>query len=182
MNIEANRLRSFASWPHSDIPHLTPAKLAEAGFYYAGGEGHIDRAICFCCHVVLAGWEPTDIPWSEHKRHAPLCPFVQGKKTNNVPLKKSDKDNQQSSSSRHSRGVVPESRSAIVNDAHLSIPEKYSLLGNLCLQESFVQDLLMSSLSVPNELTSSMSVDESLVKPLPLDAYAQALKSSKQSE
>lgn len=50
--------------------------MAEAGFFYSGLSTDDDSATCFVCGKVLDGWDPTDKPWSEHKKHAPQCAFV----------------------------------------------------------------------------------------------------------
>lgn len=50
--------------------------MAAAGFYWSGNEDEIDSATCFICSKVLDGWEDTDDPWMEHKKHAPQCNFV----------------------------------------------------------------------------------------------------------
>lgn len=50
--------------------------MAEAGFYWCGTAQENDTAACFLCGKVLDGWESTDDPWLEHKKHAPQCAFV----------------------------------------------------------------------------------------------------------
>lgn len=50
--------------------------MAEAGFYWCGTMQENDAAACFLCGKQLDGWEPTDNPWSEHKKHSPQCAFV----------------------------------------------------------------------------------------------------------
>lgn len=50
--------------------------MAEAGFYWCGTMQENDAACCFLCGKVLDGWESTDNPWSEHKKHSPQCAFV----------------------------------------------------------------------------------------------------------
>lgn len=60
--------------------------MAQAGFYHQPNAAGDDRAMCFTCNVCLVCWEPTDEPWSEHERHSPVCPFVKGEYTQNVPL------------------------------------------------------------------------------------------------
>ena len=50
--------------------------MAEAGFYFSGSISEVDTAKCFMCYKVLDGWESTDDPWLEHKKHSPNCPFV----------------------------------------------------------------------------------------------------------
>lgn len=50
--------------------------MAEAGFYWSGTDAQNDSATCFLCSKELDGWEPTDDPWLEHKKHAPRCAFV----------------------------------------------------------------------------------------------------------
>lgn len=51
-------------------------QMAEAGFYWCGTPQENDAAACFLCGKQLDGWEPTDNPWSEHKKHSPQCAFV----------------------------------------------------------------------------------------------------------
>lgn len=50
--------------------------MAEAGFFWCGTMQENDAAACFLCGKVLDGWESTDNPWSEHKKHSPQCAFV----------------------------------------------------------------------------------------------------------
>lgn len=50
--------------------------MAEAGFYYCGTKKDFDATACFCCGKVLDGWESTDIPIEEHRKHAPQCYFI----------------------------------------------------------------------------------------------------------
>lgn len=50
--------------------------MAEAGFYWCGTAQESDTAACFLCGKVLDGWESTDDPWSEHRKHSPQCAFV----------------------------------------------------------------------------------------------------------
>lgn len=50
--------------------------MAEAGFYWCGTMQENDAAACFLCGKVLDGWESTDNPWMEHKKHSPQCAFV----------------------------------------------------------------------------------------------------------
>lgn len=63
-----------------------PDQMAQAGFYHQPSSNGDDRAMCFTCNVCLVCWEKTDEPWSEHERHSPMCPFVKGEYTPNVPL------------------------------------------------------------------------------------------------
>ncbi|XP_053396575.1 baculoviral IAP repeat-containing protein 8-like [Mercenaria mercenaria] len=65
------RLSSFAGWPGHMIQ--TPLQLAEAGLYYTGFE---DQVRCFMCDGGLRRWDPEDVPWTEHCRWFPDCPFV----------------------------------------------------------------------------------------------------------
>ena len=48
--------------------------MAEAGFYHVGSESEPDLVRCYYCRRELDGWEPTDVPWDEHKRRE--CPFI----------------------------------------------------------------------------------------------------------
>jgi baculoviral IAP repeat-containing protein 5 len=51
-------------------------QMAEAGFYWCGDERDNDTTACFICGKILDGWEETDDPWSEHRKHAPQCAFL----------------------------------------------------------------------------------------------------------
>lgn len=51
-------------------------QMAQAGFFYCGTSADDDTASCFLCGKVLDGWESTDDPWSEHRKHSPQCAFV----------------------------------------------------------------------------------------------------------
>ena len=48
--------------------------MAEAGFYHVGSDSEPDLVRCYYCRRELDGWEPTDIPWDEHKRRE--CPYI----------------------------------------------------------------------------------------------------------
>jgi len=86
MHSEAVRRQTFEKWPHMDYKWALPDQMAQAGFYHQPSSSGEDRAMCFTCSVCLVCWEKTDEPWSEHERHSPLCPFVKGEYTQNVPL------------------------------------------------------------------------------------------------
>ncbi|EDS27935.1 survivin [Culex quinquefasciatus] len=74
--LETDRVKSFKKWPYSGTSSCSIQKMAEAGFYWNGNDNEEDTAACFVCGKVLDGWEETDAPWEEHKKHAPQCPFV----------------------------------------------------------------------------------------------------------
>ncbi len=60
-------------------------KMAEAGFYHVGSDSEPDLVRCYYCRRELDGWEPTDVPWDEHKRRE--CPFISlGKVPQNLTL------------------------------------------------------------------------------------------------
>jgi baculoviral IAP repeat-containing protein 7/8 len=68
------RFATFANWP-SIILTPTPAKLAEAGFFYCG-QG--DVTICYHCGSMISGWKPVSDPWVEHARwFGYMCGFVE---------------------------------------------------------------------------------------------------------
>ncbi|CAC5368147.1 BIRC7_8 [Mytilus coruscus] len=48
-------------------------ELINAGFFYTGTEDHCR---CFFCGGGLRRWEEGDLPWTEHARWYPKCPFV----------------------------------------------------------------------------------------------------------
>ncbi|XP_068681369.1 baculoviral IAP repeat-containing protein 6-like isoform X1 [Montipora foliosa] len=84
--LEAERRKTFVSWPHKEYRWAYPEAMAKAGFYHQPTNRGDDRALCFTCNVCLVCWEPTDEPWSEHERHCPECSFVRGDHTKNVPM------------------------------------------------------------------------------------------------
>ncbi len=53
--------------------------MAEAGFYFVGTSTEPDLARCYYCRRELDGWEPSDVPWDEHKRRE--CPYIKLNKT-----------------------------------------------------------------------------------------------------
>ena len=70
---ESARVCSFERWrwrPRPDCPHVQPALLAKAGFFYGGTA---DDCTCFYCGGTVLDWQPTDEPWSEHATHFPTC-------------------------------------------------------------------------------------------------------------
>ncbi|XP_053681784.1 baculoviral IAP repeat-containing protein 5.2-B [Sabethes cyaneus] len=73
---EKDRVKSFKKWPYSSSSSCNIQKMAEAGFCWHGDDNEEDTAICFVCGKVLDGWEDTDDPWTEHRKHAPQCLFV----------------------------------------------------------------------------------------------------------
>lgn len=83
---EATRRATFNEWPHMDYKWVLPDALAQAGFYHQPTHPGDDRTICFVCDLCLVAWEQHDQPWSEHERHSPICQFVRGELTENVPL------------------------------------------------------------------------------------------------
>ena len=60
--------------------------MAKAGFFHEPDKNGDDRALCFTCSICLISWELMDEPWTEHERHSPTCPFIQGDFTTNVPV------------------------------------------------------------------------------------------------
>ena len=67
-----DHLQSFTkNWPPKK--HVTPSKMAYAGFYYLDDS---DRVICFYCGGGLKNWEPNDNLWYEHAKWFPLCEYV----------------------------------------------------------------------------------------------------------
>ena len=78
MNVESLRYASFDMklWPMSTRRKCNPKALARAGFYHTPTEATPDAVKCFCCGKELDGWEPSDDPVLEHKKHSPRCAFV----------------------------------------------------------------------------------------------------------
>lgn len=65
------RLRSYVTWPNG-IPQEVDA-LVEAGLFYTGMSDHVK---CFQCGGGLKNWDLSDVPFEEHARWFPDCPFV----------------------------------------------------------------------------------------------------------
>lgn len=89
MNSEQARFESFKYWP---VTHKSPSELAKDGFYYIQdqdvcGNMVADIVRCNFCFQALGHWEETDSIREEHKKHSPICPFINGQATNNVPIK-----------------------------------------------------------------------------------------------
>ncbi|XP_055959448.1 baculoviral IAP repeat-containing protein 7-B-like isoform X2 [Patella vulgata] len=70
--ILATRVATFANWPRRS-PLPTIEEIAEAGFYYLDRE---DVVKCFFCGGVLKSWKDDDIPWNEHAKWLPKCPYL----------------------------------------------------------------------------------------------------------
>ena len=84
MHIEANRLKTFKSWP---LKYICEKVLAKNGFLYIGVA---DRVLCNFCKLGLEQWEPNDMVEEEHRKWSPKCPFILGQQTNNVPIIEKD--------------------------------------------------------------------------------------------
>merc|ERR1712152_87213 len=69
----------FGPFDDDEDSSCTPEKMAEAGFYLVGNANEPDLVRCYYCRRELDGWEPTDVPWDEHKRRN--CPFISLAKT-----------------------------------------------------------------------------------------------------
>ncbi|XP_076283788.1 BIR repeat containing ubiquitin-conjugating enzyme isoform X2 [Lasioglossum baleicum] len=83
---EEVRRETFSKWPHINNEWALPDEMAQYGLYHHPNGAADDRVMCFTCNVCLVCWEPKDEPWSEHERHSPMCPFIKGEYTQNVPL------------------------------------------------------------------------------------------------
>eukprot|EP00756_Hemistasia_phaeocysticola_P009837 Hpha_TRINITY_DN14958_c0_g1::TRINITY_DN14958_c0_g1_i1::g.144930::m.144930 len=77
VNDERQRRASFGSWPLPATPSLSPKTLAQAGFEHTPSERKPDRCSCTTCGYALTDWQGSDIPFGEHARVAPRCPFIQ---------------------------------------------------------------------------------------------------------
>lgn len=82
MNIEENRLKTFAQWPESAT--VDSSRMARGGFYYTGNGMDVQ---CFLCGIRISEWNYGDQVMSRHRQAEPSCPFVQDPGTTcNVPL------------------------------------------------------------------------------------------------
>ena len=78
------RLETFKDWPLNDVENAkcTGDRMAFTGFYRPNPVYEPDLACCFMCHKELEGWEETDDPEEEHKKHSSKCPFLSFKERN----------------------------------------------------------------------------------------------------
>ena len=54
LNLEA-RIKTFKNWPFDGDCSCTPEKMAEAGFYFCGGNNEPDLVRCYFCRKELVG-------------------------------------------------------------------------------------------------------------------------------
>lgn len=78
LKLESQRLRTFDSWTNTCVNKID---LAKAGFFFTGIG---DCVKCVFCSSILKQWEPHDIPFDEHRKHFPKCPFVLGLNVGNL--------------------------------------------------------------------------------------------------
>ncbi|KAK2587173.1 hypothetical protein KPH14_002922, partial [Odynerus spinipes] len=71
MNVEENRLRTFANWPTNAA--VGAERIAKAGFYYTGIGQEVQ---CFLCGTKITEWNYGDQAIARHRQAAPDCPFV----------------------------------------------------------------------------------------------------------
>lgn len=82
MNLETNRLSTFANWPAS--APVDPIRIAKAGFYYTGEGTEVQ---CFSCGGKISQWNYGDQVMWRHRHMEPNCEFlVNPRRSGNVPL------------------------------------------------------------------------------------------------
>ncbi|KAK0168560.1 hypothetical protein PV327_002346 [Microctonus hyperodae] len=82
MNVEENRLRTFAKWPENAA--VNPSRMAKGGFYYTGRNTEVQ---CFLCEIRITDWNYGDQVMVRHRQARPDCPFVQDpSNTCNIPM------------------------------------------------------------------------------------------------
>ncbi|KAI5645997.1 inhibitor of apoptosis domain-containing protein [Phthorimaea operculella] len=82
MNIETNRLNTFANWPAS--APVDPIRIAKAGFFYTGEGTEVQ---CFSCGGKISQWNYGDQVMWRHRNLEPNCAFVVNPQlSGNVPL------------------------------------------------------------------------------------------------
>lgn len=80
---ESQRLITFYDWKENGKYFIKPEDAAKACLFYTGIE---DNCKCPFCKGTLKNWTIGDDAYSEHKRHFPTCPFIEGKTDQNIPL------------------------------------------------------------------------------------------------
>lgn len=81
---ETERKKTFIDWP---LNFIQPDELVKHGFYYLRT---LDHVACAFCRGIVGAWEEGDDPSSEHIKHFPHCPFVQGRYCGNVTASESN--------------------------------------------------------------------------------------------
>ena len=81
---EKERRKTFIEWPFPDI--VSPDDLAKDGFYYLREK---DLVACVFCRGILGAWEAGDDVRKEHKKHHPVCAYVNDYPVGNVTLRQS---------------------------------------------------------------------------------------------
>lgn len=77
---EESRLATFTTWPHTFI---TREDMARYGVCYLFVE---DMVQCVFCGVIIGDFEDGDSALEDHVRWSPLCPFLRGYNTGNIPI------------------------------------------------------------------------------------------------
>jgi len=67
----SQRVVTFNRWPLADV--VPAVDLALGGLWYTGNK---DEVKCAFCQTVFHEWNRGDLPFDEHRRLAPHCPFV----------------------------------------------------------------------------------------------------------
>ncbi|GAB6032527.1 Baculoviral IAP repeat containing [Chamberlinius hualienensis] len=80
LNKESERVKTFKEWP---VSFLRPEDMARAGFAYLKQD---DNVQCVYCYKTVFGWEASDVPLFEHKKHNPQCAFIRGESCGNVSI------------------------------------------------------------------------------------------------
>lgn len=65
------RLLTFNSWPQGLAQK--PQDMVDAGLFYTGQS---DKVMCYFCSGGMKDWSSEDLPWTEHERWFPSCPYV----------------------------------------------------------------------------------------------------------
>lgn len=82
MNVETNRLSTFANWPAS--APVDPIRIAKAGFFYTGEGTEVQ---CFSCGGKISQWNYGDQVMWRHRNMEPNCAFVVNpQQSGNIPL------------------------------------------------------------------------------------------------
>jgi len=85
--LQENREQTFTNWPFTgEDCQCTAKKMAEAGFYHCPTDQEPDAAQCWVCHKELDGWESTDDPLDEHRKHSRHCPFLSLRNPNDMTI------------------------------------------------------------------------------------------------
>ncbi|MCJ1461774.1 hypothetical protein MMC07_000373 [Pseudocyphellaria aurata] len=123
--MESRKMTFGSRWPHENKRGWVckTQKMIESGWHYCPTAESDDYAKCSYCGLSLAGWEPKDNPYDEHKRRSPQCIFF----SYTDPLKPKRGRQRKSRTSKASRMSTQSNITTVSEVASMEEPESIIL-------------------------------------------------------